>query len=251
MHRLDARVKLAYLAFYFAIIGFFTNPIVTGLIYLSIFPAAIVGRVSIKRLLITFYTFGVVLVVSLLMWPSYYRNVGVVLFSLPVFGEVTDYGFMIAVNNVFKIVTPITAFLVYISVTKPYDIVQSFIKLKLPYKAASIASIALRFLPVMFTETRTIMEAQAARGLELSKGNIIKRLRKYTAIFIPLIVRMLKMNVELAMSLEARCFGAYNRRTFLNDMKMKKEDWIFLSLILLAFLVLIFLRYFYNFGVLL
>lgn len=63
------------------------------------------------------------------------------------------------------------------------------------------------------------MEAQAARGLELSKGNIIRRLSKHTAIFIPLIVRMLKMNVELAMSLEARCFGVYSERTFINEMK--------------------------------
>ncbi|MCX8188312.1 MAG: energy-coupling factor transporter transmembrane protein EcfT [Nitrososphaeria archaeon] len=250
MHRLDARVKLVYLAFYFAIIGFFTNPIITGIIYLSIFPAAIIARVSLKRLILTFYTFGVVLIVSLLMWPSYYRDVGVVIFNLPIFGEVTDYGFMIAVNNVFKIVTPITAFLVYISVTKPYDIVQSFIKLRLPYKVASIVSIALRFLPVTFTETKTIIEAQAARGLDLSKGNILVRLKKYTAIFIPLIVRMLKMNVELAMSLEARCFGAYNKRTFINEMKMRKEDLAFLVMIISAFIILILLRYLYNFGVL-
>ena len=40
-------------------------------------------------------------------------------------------------------------------------------------------TIALRFIPTMLEETEKIMNAQKARGADLSSGNPFKRIRKH------------------------------------------------------------------------
>jgi arginine/ornithine N-succinyltransferase beta subunit len=39
------------------------------------------------------------------------------------------------------------------------------------------------FVPVLAEEAQTIMDAQKARGLELERGNFMKRVRNYIPIF--------------------------------------------------------------------
>ncbi len=251
IHRIDARVKTIWVAFYFLVIAFFNDPTVSIPIFLSIYLFAILGRVPIKRLLVVFVFFASSTIVSFASWIPYYGNVGQPIGTLPFVGwPYTRYGILYAINVPFRIFTPVSAIAVYFSTTKPYDMFQALMKFKLPYKAAAIESIALRFMPVMYKEAIEIQEAQMSRGLELQKGNIFKRIRGYVPIFIPLMVRMLKMNIELAMSLEARCFGSKKIRTFLYELRMKWPDRIMLAGIIFTFAGLAILRYGYGFGTL-
>jgi energy-coupling factor transport system permease protein len=107
------------------------------------------------------------------------------------------------------------------------DLVHGAMKLKLPYKAGYILIIAFRFLPTMAREARQIVEAQMSRGLDLQKGSIFNRAKNYIPIFIPLMVRMVKMTVELGIGMESRCFGSKPKRTFLKELKFEKKDRLF------------------------
>jgi energy-coupling factor transport system permease protein len=68
------------------------------------------------------------------------------------------------------------------------------------------------------------MDAQKARGLELEKGNFLKRIRNYIPILIPLIVSAIRRSLELAEAMESRAWGATKKRTNLYVLKMRKGD---------------------------
>jgi len=63
-----------------------------------------------------------------------------------------------------------------------------------PGKIALVLSLTLRFIPVLAQIIAEVREAQAARGLE----------RSLVGIFIPVLIRMLKMGEDVASAIEAR-----------------------------------------------
>jgi energy-coupling factor transport system permease protein len=68
------------------------------------------------------------------------------------------------------------------------------------------------------------MDAQKSRGLELEKGNFLKRIRNYIPILIPLIVSAIRRSLELAEAMESRAWGASEKRTNLYVLKLRKDD---------------------------
>jgi len=67
-----------------------------------------------------------------------------------------------------------------------------------PLQAALVFSLTLRFVPLLNRLIGEVRQAQAARGLE----------RSFIAIFIPVIILMLKMSEDIANALEARGYDA-------------------------------------------
>jgi biotin transport system permease protein len=65
-----------------------------------------------------------------------------------------------------------------------------------PAKVGLVLALAIRLVPLVFAQASAVREAQRARGLE----------RSPTALFVPLIVRMLRTAAELADAIEARGF---------------------------------------------
>lgn len=67
-----------------------------------------------------------------------------------------------------------------------------------PEKVSLALSLALRFIPLLYTQVQEIREAQRVRGLE----------RNFAAIAVPLLVRTLRMAGDLTDAIEARGFDA-------------------------------------------
>jgi len=85
-------------------------------------------------------------------------------------------------------------------------------------------------------EAQTIIDAQRARGLELERGNIIRRIRNYIPILIPLIVNAIRRSMELAETMESRAWGAVKNRTNLYTLRIKGRD---ILLVASSFVILI------------
>ena len=88
----------------------------------------------------------------------------------------------------------------------------------------------------MADEAQTIMDAQKARGLELEKGNFLKRIRNYIPILIPLIISAIRRSLELAEAMESRAWGAIEKRSNLYVLKIQRGD---ILLILISIIILI------------
>ena len=70
---------------------------------------------------------------------------------------------------------------------------------------ATLVSIALRFVPVMFEEAERIRAVQVLRGQRTS--GFVNRVKAVVTLIIPLLESALRRSVSLGWALEARCYG--------------------------------------------
>jgi energy-coupling factor transport system permease protein len=88
------------------------------------------------------------------------------------------------------------------------------------------------------------MDAQKARGLELERGNFLKRIRNYIPILIPLIVSAIRRSLELAEAMESRAWGATKNRTNLYMLEIHKGDIILIVITVGVIAAAIYVRLF-------
>lgn len=83
---------------------------------------------------------------------------------------------------------------------------------------------AVRFIPVLLLDALQIMDAQKSRGLEMQKGNPVRRVRNMVPVLIPLVVNSVIRSGELAEAMESRAYGAVERPTSLNAYRARALD---------------------------
>ena len=74
-----------------------------------------------------------------------------------------------------------------------------------------------------------IVQAQQARGLDLSGGSLGARLRRYPPLLVPLIGHQLRQTRLLAMALESKGFGPGLVRQSLTELRMRRTDYLTLA----------------------
>ena len=108
--------------------------------------------------------------------------------------------------------------------TSPDELEQVMKTFRLPRDIVFAFVTAVRFIPVMMLDTVQIMDAQKSRGLELEKGNIIRRVRNLIPILIPLVVNSVVRSGELAEAMESRAYGAVPSPTSLVEYRARGID---------------------------
>lgn len=102
-----------------------------------------------------------------------------------------------------------------------------FARFGLPAREISlVATIALYFTPLFGEEAMRIRKSQAARGAEFStKGlGLVRRVRAYLPLFVPLLVLALRHAESLARAMEARCYTVGQGRTRLHLYPVRPVD---------------------------
>lgn len=109
--------------------------------------------------------------------------------------------------------------------TSPDELEQVMKTFRLPRDVVFAFVTAVRFIPVMMLDTLQIMDAQKSRGLELEKGNLVRRVRNMIPILIPLVVNSVVRSGELAEAMESRAYGAVAKPTSLVQYRARGADW--------------------------
>ena len=117
----------------------------------------------------------------------------------------------------------------------PDELEQVMKTFRLPRDVVFAFVTAVRFIPVMLLDTIQIMDAQKSRGLELEKGNIIRRVRNMIPILIPLVVNSVVRSGELAEAMESRAYGAVPRPTSLVEYRSSLTDKVVATVAVLLF----------------
>jgi len=138
----------------------------------------------------------------------------------------------------------VESFSVFFLTTSPDHLSLALEQSHVPYEFTFAFTTAVRFVPVLAEEAQTIMDAQKARGLELERGNFLKRVRNYIPILIPLIVSAIRRSLELAEAMESRAWGASSKRTNLYVLKMNHGDLVLLVLSIGLLALGVYVRYF-------
>ena len=221
IHNLDPRVKFFYVIVIFVAAILFSEilPLI-GLFLLQI-PFVLLARVQ-KQWLRSLR--GAAFLASFI----FAVNIATKFFTAGYMLTAIDVEFSAAMT--LRFVVLVESFSVFFLTTSPDHLGLALEQTRIPYEFAFAFTTAVRFVPVLAEEAQTIMDAQKARGLEMEKGNFLKRIRNYVPVLIPLIVSAIRRSLELAEAMESRAWGASKKRTNLYALKLGRGDLALLAI---------------------
>lgn len=243
IHRLDPRVKIIGTFIY--IIALF---IVSDFIGFAISAVGLAVIVLISKVPFGFIAKGlkpVFLIIAFTFLINMFMTDGELLYKIG-FLRLTKEGLYNACFMGIRLVLLIFGSSILTLTTKPISLTDGIEYLLNPLKKigvpahelAMMMTIALRFIPTLLEETDKIMKAQMARGADFESGNIINRAKSLIPLLVPLFISAFRIAQDLAMAMEARCYKGGQHRTRLHVMKLTRNDFVGI-LILVLFLALI------------
>jgi energy-coupling factor transport system permease protein len=220
IHDLDPRIKFFYVCAIFVIAIIFGELIPLLVLFLMQTPFVFLARV--KREWIRSMR-GATFLATIIFMTNF-----IVTFFF------THYPLAISLENAsaltLRFIVLVESFSIFFLTTSPDNLSLALEQTHVPYEFTFAFTTAVRFVPVLAEEAQTIMDAQKARGLELERGNFLKRIRNYIPILIPLIISAIRRSLELAEAMESRAWGATKKRTNLYVLKMHSGDFTLLVL---------------------
>lgn len=237
IHQLDPRVKFFYVLVMFMIAIMFNQLLPLILLFFIQLPFVFVAGVQREwvRSLRGALFFAIMIFLFNFVFQYFWTE-----YPLPPSPSLLEY----SIAMTLRFIVLIESFSMFFLTTSPDHLGLALEQSHVPYEFCFAFTTAVRFVPVLATEAQTIMDAQKARGLELERGNFIKKVRNYIPILIPLIVSAIRRSLELAEAMESRAWGATEKRTNLYVLEMERGDYI---LILISVLILIFAVYVWIF----
>jgi energy-coupling factor transport system permease protein len=204
-HRLDPRVKLLV-----SVLMFSTTLLVRYLYELAIVLAFMVGVAAVAKVL---HRVGRTMALT-------------AVFSTFIF--VLNFFFTRSLETsalyALRFVAIVVSTSLFFITTSPDELEQVMKTFRLPRDVVFAFVTAVRFIPVMMLDTIQIMDAQKSRGLELEKGNVVRRVRNMIPVLIPLVVNSVVRSGELAEAMESRAYGAVPKPTSLVKYKASIAD---------------------------
>jgi energy-coupling factor transport system permease protein len=243
VHDLDPRVKFFFVCILFVMAIMFTQLLALAVMFFIPLPFVFLARVNRQWLrslrgaaMLAVFIFATNFIIGY-FYPSS---------SIPQVDGAIDTPmeffalFERAAAMTLRFVVLIASFSVFFLTTSPDHLGLALQQSHVPYEFCFAFTTAVRFVPVLADEAETIMDAQKARGLELESGNILKRIRNYIPILIPLIVNAIRRSLELAEAMESRAWGASDKRTNLYKLNLRRADII---LVIISVMMLILALY--------
>ncbi|MCH4178847.1 MAG: energy-coupling factor transporter transmembrane protein EcfT [Megasphaera sp.] len=132
-------------------------------------------------------------------------------------------------------------FIILLTTTRLQDLTAALVKqIKIPYEYAFMFTAALRFVPDFISESHTVQEAQACRGLS-TQGNVFKKLINYMSVIQPLMLKSLGRSETMALSLELRGFGS-NEHSFMSNVHPRSMDYLVMAALLIVSAGVVYMR---------
>ncbi len=221
IHNLDPRSKLIY------VLVMFTLALLRG-DFLYLFIIFLISLIPIFLAKI-FYNFLVSLKTSLIFIALIF-----------ILNFIFTFDLFLSLAFVIRFLILISSFLSFSLTTSPDDLALALYKMKFPYDFVLIFTLSVRFIPTIIRDVSNIIDAQRSRGLETQKG-FISRIKGYLPILIPILAIGIKRAINVAESMESRCFGATEKPTTLDDLRFRSYDYLLVSLCLFSLLFVVFI----------
>jgi energy-coupling factor transport system permease protein len=136
----------------------------------------------------------------------------------------------------------------WLHTTRPSAMIQSLVRLGLPYSWGLTLALAMRYIPLLQRAFQSILDAQQARGLMFESAVGLGRVRALMPVFVAMVISGLRSSQELALALEARGLGASGvTRSEWRPLRFRPQDGVALLALLTVTTAWLGLRF--GFGV--
>ena len=231
LHRLDPRTKIILTVVY--IVGIFLADSVSAFIAVTAFTAGMVliSRISMKTVIVGMKPLVFIIAFTLIVNVFWGKGEHLLFewWVIHIYAE----GLMTALLVTIRIAALLTGTSIILTyTTSPTALTDGLERLLAPLAAlhvpvhdfAMMMTIALRFIPTLIEETDKIMNAQRARGVDFSHGNLIERGKALIPVLIPLFLSAIRRASDLATAMECRCYHGGEGRTRMNTTHIRAED---------------------------
>jgi energy-coupling factor transport system permease protein len=235
IHRLNPLTKLFIMLLYWATALFtFNIPILffMSALALLLYPIAHIPLRILRGILaIMAPIFVIFIVINGFMFyggktPLFY------FFRWPFTLEGMIFGFAVDL----KILTVILMIPLLTSTTTLPKLMAGLAAIRLPYKFIFTFGVSMRLVPLVTSTYLDIMASQRLRGHDIAEMNYFKKLLKgYVPLFIPLVLTLLRRTADMDVAIESRGFGAPVKRTYLEEIRPTRADFVALGLSLVVF----------------
>jgi energy-coupling factor transport system permease protein len=235
IHRLDARVK--FIAAILLMIATLSSKSPIVLAVISLWAMVLVALSHIRVRIVLRSVRPIIFLIIFAMVIHFFTVRGTPLFrvgSIVISLEGLTSGLLTALRISLMVIQ--TSLLLTLTTT-PIAIADAMERLLLPLKHlhfpvqefSMMMSIAMRFVPTLLDEAMRLMKAQSSRGADFDTGGLMRRARGLVSILVPLFVSSFRRADDLAVAMEARCYGGTSSRTTLYAMKLQRRDYLFLT----------------------
>lgn len=238
IHRLDPRIKLVGLMLMIAGVSLTASPTGIGLTFAVVLTAAGLCRTGWKVWWWALYRFvwmlGIIALVHLWFTPLG-TPITVGTYALPI----TLEGLRASALFTLRLAEIIVLSMILTSTTTPRDLTRGCVRLARPlervrvpvHEIGLVVMMAMRFVPLLHLEVRTIMEAQAARGVPFGTGGLIPAGRSLVALLVPALTGAVRRADLLATAMAARGFVQGAPRSEFRPLCFKIEDAVTAALV--------------------
>lgn len=149
-----------------------------------------------------------------------------------------------------RILPMIFTMVFFLSTSRERDVIVAMRTIRLPFVVTYVFAMALRAAGMVLEDFQIVRQAEQARGFDSTGKSIAYKLRKYVMYMIPLFALSLRRSEEFTNALVARGYAFTGEASkikradyVLTHYSFKYYDAIFTALIGLTFVVLLILRY--------
>jgi energy-coupling factor transport system permease protein len=169
------------------------------------------------------------------------RHEGMELWRLGIFAIHTD-GLHFGLMYAFRMVAIMSSSYIFVRTTHPRQLVVALVQLGVPYRYAWMIFLSLLSIPVFETEITTIREAQLVRGVRPGANQFQQQIEMTRRYILPLLVSALRRVENVAIAMDSRGFGAFPKRTFIDQFRWSRSGLILATSWLLLLLGVLYLR---------
>ena len=246
VHELDGRTKVLAALGFFGLAMCFSHPV-----YLFGVLAIVVGALAVAHAGLNVKKIWVLTTLlvcySVILWPFFVQGAT----PIPIFGElgITWEGCTFGLGMGLRLLIMVWVGVWLLSTTAIEELAEACQQLGLPSPMSFAFSLAFRWAGILLGTGLGVVQAQQARGLDLSSGGIGQRIRKYVPLAVPLIGHALRQTNLLAMALESKGFHPTAKRTLCTRAKMQAMDYVVISTLSVLLSLSIWMRW-YGVGTL-
>lgn len=244
IHRMDPRAKILGVIFLLTGIFMVKTLLMFSFWFIILFSLTLFSKISLSVILRS--AKPVIILVLFTVFIHIFFTKGQILYSLG-FITITLEGIQMGIHMGLRLLLLVLYASLLTLTTSPMELADGLEKLFTPFKKvgfpahelAMMMTIALRFIPTLLDETDRIMKAQLARGADLDRGSILKRLKAFIPVLVPLFVIVFQRAEDLALAMESRCYKGGRGRTRMNPLHWSKGDTLaFTATVFMVFLIM-------------
>lgn len=238
-HSFDPRTKIIFLIILF-ITAFIINNVQEMLVLFFLLLVILVISDSLLNLKKIFLLFLLIGFTTFILWFVFYKGDEKIYFykNFYYYKGAFNYAGLFAL----RFMNMLLAGLLFLCITSYEDFSYGLMLFRIPYPVSFTVLLSFKLVDSFISSAWIIAEAQKARGNDVTKGNIIKRIISYTPLVVPLILNGIKKAQNLIIALETRGFSPKNRVDIKGKYRINIKDIIFLIIILILFSVYVVLK---------